>query len=131
MVDGDGKALRARAPRRSHGEWTPATDRPDPVAVLRAADATRVPELVAIRYERMLTSEFAYYRGAAAVMAYDLASTPDVGLEVQCCGDAHPSNFGLFATPERRLVFSVNDFDETLPGPWEWDCKRVAAGLVV
>jgi uncharacterized protein (DUF2252 family) len=98
---------------------------------LRAADAARVPELVAIRYQRMLASSFAFYRGAAAIMAADLATTPATGIEVQCCGDAHPANFGLFATPERRLVFSVNDFDETLRGPWEWDCKRLVAGLVV
>jgi uncharacterized protein (DUF2252 family) len=90
-----------------------------------------VPELVAIRYERMLASSFAFYRGAAAVMAADLSATPTTGIQVQCCGDAHPANFGLFATPERRLVFSVNDFDETLSGPWEWDCKRLAAGVVV
>jgi uncharacterized protein (DUF2252 family) len=128
---GDGKAMRARVPRGSHGEWEPAPDRKDPVAVLRAADSARVPELVAIRYERMLASPFAFYRGAAAVMAADLSATPATGVVVQCCGDAHPANFGLFATPERSLVFSVNDFDETLRGPWEWDCKRVAAGMVV
>ncbi|MGH8978738.1 MAG: DUF2252 domain-containing protein [Acidimicrobiia bacterium] len=128
---GDGKAMRTRVPRRSHGEWEPAPDRKDPVALLRAADSARVPELVAIRYERMLASEFAYFRGAAAVMAADLSATPVTGLTVQCCGDAHPANFGLFATPERRLVFSVTDFDETLCGPWEWDCKRVAAGLAI
>ena len=127
----DAKALRARAGRRSHGEWTPAAARRDPVAILRAADAVRVPELVAIRYQRMLASPFAFYRGAAAIMAADLHDTPVTGLVTQICGDAHPANFGLFATPERRLVFSVNDFDETLPGPWEWDCKRLVAGLVV
>jgi len=127
----DGKALRRKTPRRSHGAWEPAPHRPDPVAVLRAADATRVPELVGIRYERMLADPFAYYRGAAAMMAADLATTPDIGVTVQCCGDAHPANFGLFATPERQLVFSVNDFDETLPGPWEWDCKRLAAGVAI
>jgi uncharacterized protein (DUF2252 family) len=130
-VVGDGKALRTEVPRRSHGEWEPAPGRRDPVKVLRAADAARVPELVAIRYERMLGSPFAFYRGAAAVMAADLGATPTTGVRVQCCGDAHPSNFGLFATPERSLVFSVNDFDETVRGPWEWDCKRVAAGMVV
>jgi uncharacterized protein (DUF2252 family) len=128
---GNGKARRADIPRRSHGEWVPAPDRADPVALLREADASRVPELVAIRYQRMLGSAFAFYRGAVAVMTADLAPTPATGIQVQCCGDAHPSNFGLFATPERRLVFSVNDFDETLPGPWEWDCKRLAAGLVI
>ena len=127
----DAKALRARAGRRSHGEWTPAAARRDPVAILRVADAVRVPELVAIRYQRMLASPFAFYRGAAAIMAADLHDTPVTGLVTQICGDAHPANFGLFATPERRLVFSVNDFDETLPGPWEWDCKRLVAGLVV
>jgi uncharacterized protein (DUF2252 family) len=130
-VGGDGRSLRAASPRRANGEWRPAADRADPIAVLRAADAVRVPELVAIRYERMLASSFAFYRGAAAVMTADLASTPTTGLEVQCCGDAHPSNFGIFATPERRLVFSVNDFDETLRGPWEWDYKRLVAGCAV
>jgi uncharacterized protein (DUF2252 family) len=127
----NGKGRRADIPRRSHGEWEPDPNREDPIAVLRAADAMRVPALVAIRYERMLGSSFAFYRGAAAVMAADLSRTPVTGITVQSCGDAHPANFGLFATPERRLVFSVNDFDETLPGPWEWDCKRLAAGLVV
>jgi uncharacterized protein (DUF2252 family) len=129
--DRDGKALRAIAPRRSHGEWAPPADRGDPVAILRAADAVRVPELVAVRYERMLASPFAFYRGAAAVMAADLATTPVTGVLTHCCGDAHPANFGLFATPERRLVFSVNDFDETLRAPWEWDVKRLAAGAAV
>src|SRR5262245_8562734 len=103
-IGANGKARRADIPRRSHGEWKPDPDREDPISLLRAADATRVPELVAIRYQRMLDSPFAFYRGAVAVMAADLALTPTTGIEVQCCGDAHPSNFGLFATPERRLV---------------------------
>jgi uncharacterized protein (DUF2252 family) len=126
-----GRALRASAPRSSHGEWAPAADRRDPVDVLEEQAADRVPELVPIRYGRMLTSPFAFYRGAAAIMAGDLASTPTTGLRVQLCGDAHLANFGAFASPERRLVFSLNDFDETLPGPWEWDVKRLAASFAI
>jgi uncharacterized protein (DUF2252 family) len=125
-----GKAARERAPRSSHAAATPPADR-DPVELLQRQAATRVPELVPIRYGRMLTSPFAFFRGAAAIMAHDLAGTPRTGIEVQLCGDAHLSNFGLFGTPERRLVFDVNDFDETLPGPWEWDIKRLAASLAV
>src|SRR5690242_7524303 len=120
-----GKQARAETPRSSHGAFEPAPDRPDPVASLEAQARTRVPELVPIRYGRMLVSPFTFYRGAAKVMAGDLASTPTSGLKVQCCGDAHLSNFGVFASPERRLVFDLNDFDETLPGPWEWDVKRL------
>src|SRR5437764_9927383 len=119
-----GKAARAEVPRSSHGRFEPAADRPDPVDLLEAQAATRVPELVPIRYGRMLVSPFTFYRGAAKIMAADLATTPNSGLTVQCCGDAHLSNFGVFASPERRLVFDINDFDETLPGPWEWDVKR-------
>jgi uncharacterized protein (DUF2252 family) len=126
-----GRAARAAVPRSSHGAHEPASDRPDPVALLEAQAATRVPELVPIRYGRMLSSPFAFYRGAAAIMASDLAATPRSGFEVQCCGDAHLSNFGLFGSPERRLVFDVNDFDETLTGPWEWDLKRLVASVVV
>jgi uncharacterized protein (DUF2252 family) len=126
-----GKAARSAAPRRSHGEWEPAGDRPDPVEVLEAQAASRVGELVPLRYARMLASPFAFYRGAAAVMAADLAPTPQSGLQTQLCGDAHLSNFGGFASPERRLLFDVNDFDETLPGPWEWDVKRLAASIAV
>jgi uncharacterized protein (DUF2252 family) len=124
-----GRAARGETPRSAHGEWSPAPDRPDPVAVLAAQAVSRVQELVPIRYGRMLASPFTFYRGAAAVMAADLATTPDSGIRVQACGDAHISNFGAFAAPDRRLVFSPNDFDETLPGPWEWDVKRMAASV--
>src|SRR5229473_1685885 len=126
-----GKAARAEVPRDSHAIFDPPPNRPDPVALLEEQAATRVPELVPVRYGRMLVSPFAYYRGAALPMASDLAATPVTGLTVQACGDAHLSNFGLFASPERKLVFDVNDFDETLPGPWEWDVKRLAASLEV
>ena len=126
-----GRAARAMSPRSAHGDWAPAADRPDPVAVLAAQAASRVQELVPIRYGRMLVSPFTFYRGAAAVMAADLAATPDSGIVVQACGDAHISNFGGFAAPDRRLVFGPNDFDETLPGPWEWDVKRMAASVEI
>ena len=126
-----GRAARQAVPRSAHGEWTPAPDRPDPVGVLTAQAASRVQELLPIRYGRMLVSHFTFYRGAAAVMAGDLASTPDSGIVVQACGDAHISNFGGFAAPDRRVVFSPNDFDETLPGPWEWDVKRMAASAEI
>jgi uncharacterized protein (DUF2252 family) len=121
---------RRRTPRSLHGEWAPAADRPDPITTLAAQAASRVQELVPIRYGRMLVSPFTFYRGAAAVMAADLASSPDSGIVVQACGDAHISNFGGFAAPDRR-VFSPNDFDETLPGPWEWDVKRMAASAEI
>jgi uncharacterized protein (DUF2252 family) len=126
-----GRQARKRAPRSSHAAWEPLASRPDPVELLQEQAATRVPELVPIRYGRMLASPFAFFRGAALVMACDLARTPDSGLSVQVCGDAHLSNFGGFASPERELVFDVNDFDETLPGPWEWDLKRLAASVAV
>jgi uncharacterized protein (DUF2252 family) len=126
-----GRAARSAVPRSSHGAYEPAAQRPDPIGILEAQAATRVPELVPIRYGRMLSSPFAFYRGAAAIMASDLAATPRSGFTVQCCGDAHLSNFGLFGSPERRLIFDVNDFDETLPGPWEWDVKRLAASIAV
>jgi uncharacterized protein (DUF2252 family) len=126
-----GRAARNAAPRRSHAEFSPAPDRSDPVALLERQAETRVPDLVPIRYGRMLASSFAFYRGAAAIMAEDLAPTPRSGLRVQCCGDAHLSNFGMFASADRRLVFDLNDFDETLPGPWEWDVKRLAASLLI
>lgn len=126
-----GKAARSEARRSAHAEWQPAADRPDPIAVLEQQAASRVPELVPIRYGRMAVSPFTFYRGAAAVMSADLARTPDSGLRVQACGDAHLSNFGAFAAPDRRLVFDLNDFDESLPGPWEWDVKRLAASFVV
>jgi uncharacterized protein (DUF2252 family) len=126
-----GKALRAKAPRTSHGEWISASDRPDPISLLEEQSRTRVPALVPIRYGRMSLSPFTFLRGSAIVMASDLAQTPISGIKVQLCGDAHVSNFGFFATPERNLVFDVNDFDETLAGPWEWDVKRLAASIVV
>ncbi|MGP7997163.1 MAG: DUF2252 domain-containing protein [Streptosporangiaceae bacterium] len=126
-----GKAARAAVPRDSHAVFDPPADRPDPVAQLAQQAESRVAELVPIRYGRMLVSPFAYFRGAALPMASDLASTPCTGLVVQACGDAHLSNFGIFASPERKFLFDVNDFDETLPGPWEWDVKRLAASLEV
>ena len=126
-----GKAARASTPRSNHAEFEPASDRPDPIALLERQAESRVPELVPIRYGRMGVSPFTFYRGAALLQAADLAHTPSSGLQVQLCGDAHLSNFGVFASPERRLVFDINDFDETLPGPWEWDVKRLAASLSV
>jgi uncharacterized protein (DUF2252 family) len=126
-----GKAARAEVPRSAHGEWAPDSDRRDPVELLEEQAASRVPELVPIRYGRMLVSPFTFFRGAAYPMAADLAGAPRSGLEVQLCGDAHLSNFGIFAAPDRRLVFSVNDFDETLPGPFEWDVKRLVASFAV
>ena len=126
-----GKAARAEVPRASHATFEPSPKRADPVELLERQAKTRVPELVPIRYGRMLVSPFTFYRGAALIMAHDLATTPRSGLTVQCCGDAHLSNFGVFASPERRLVFDVNDFDETLPGPWEWDVKRLAASMLI
>ena len=126
-----GKKARAEVPRSSHAEFAPALDRPDPVTLLQRDDASRVPELLPIRYGRMAVSAFTFFRGAALPMAADLAGTPRTGLVAQICGDAHLANFGLFASPERRLVFDINDFDETLPGPWEWDIKRLATSLEV
>ena len=126
-----GKAARALVPRSVHGDWAPAPDRADPVDLLEQQAASRVPELVPIRYGRMLVSPFTFYRGAAYPMAADLAAGPRTGLEVQLCGDAHLSNFGAFAAPDRRLIFSINDFDETLPGPFEWDVKRLVASFAV
>ena len=126
-----GKAARNEVPRSSHGGWEPAVNRPDPVALLEEQGASRVPELVPVRYGRMLVSPFTFYRGAALIMAADLAATPNSGLRVQVCGDAHLSNFGVFASPERQLMFDINDFDETLPGPWEWDVKRLAASFEI
>jgi uncharacterized protein (DUF2252 family) len=126
-----GEAARAAVPLERHAAWTAAADRPDPIALLEKQAEARVAELVPIRYGRMLVSPFAFYRGAAYLMASDLAGTPMSGLKAQVCGDAHIANFGLFASPERDLVFDLNDFDETTPGPWEWDVKRLAASLVV
>ena len=126
-----GREARATAPRSSHAAWQPAPDRPDPIDILQQQARDRVPELVPIRYGRMVASPFAFFRGAAAVMASDLAPTPTSGIQVQLCGDAHLNNFGGFAAPDRRMVFDVNDFDETLPGPWEWDLKRLVASVAV
>lgn len=126
-----GKALRNKVPRSSHAAFSPAPDRPDPVSLLEESNRSRVAELVPIRYGRMALSPFTFLRGSAGVMASDLAITPTTGIQVQLCGDAHLSNFGVYATPERDQVFDVNDFDETLPGPWEWDVKRLAASVLV
>jgi len=126
-----GKAARNDTPRSSHGRWEPATNRPDPVALLEEQAVSRVPELVPLRYGRMMVSPFTFYRGGALLMASDLAATPRSGLNAQICGDAHLSNFGVFASPERQMMFDINDFDETLPGPWEWDVKRLAASFEI
>jgi uncharacterized protein (DUF2252 family) len=126
-----GKAARAEVPRANHGAWAPAPGRPDPVELLEQQAVTRVPELVPIRYGRMLVSPFTFFRGGALIMASDLATTPRSGMRAQLCGDAHLSNFGVFGTPERNLVFDINDFDETHPGPWEWDVKRLTASLAI
>lgn len=126
-----GRALRVSTPRSSHAAWVPPSARLDPIELLETSNRSRIAALVPIRYGRMLTSPFAFLRGSAIVMAADLATTPVTGLQVQVCGDAHLSNFGTYATPERHQVFDVNDFDETLPGPWEWDVKRLAASIVV
>ena len=125
------RALRGQVPRSSHALWRPSPDRRDPMSILGEQERNRVQDLLPIRHERMAMSPFAFLRGAAAVMAEDLAVTPASGLRVQACGDAHLLNFGIYATPERRLVFDVNDFDETLPAPFEWDVKRLAASVVV
>jgi uncharacterized protein (DUF2252 family) len=126
-----GRSLRERVPRSSHAAWSPAADRPDPISLLQEQDHSRLAQFVPIRYGRMIASPFAFLRGSAVIMAGDLAATPVTGLQVQMCGDAHLSNFGVYATPERNQVFDVNDFDETLPGSWEWDVKRLAASIVV
>ena len=126
-----GRAARKAAPRRAHADWQSSATRPDPIAILEEQAATRIPELVPIRHGRMLVSPFAFFRGAAAIMAADLSGTPDSGFQTQLCGDAHLSNFGIFGTTERKFVFDINDFDETHPGPWEWDVKRLAASFAV
>jgi uncharacterized protein (DUF2252 family) len=126
-----GRALREVVPRSSHAGFSPSVSRPDPIAILQEQAKDRLADLLPIRYGRMASSPFAFLRGSAAVMAEDLASTARSGLDVQACGDAHLANFGLFATPERHIVFDVNDFDETLPGPWEWDLKRLMTSFVV
>ena len=126
-----GKAARGELPRSAHADWGPGRRRRDPVDLLEEQAQTRLPELCPIRYGRMLVSPFTFFRGAAYLMATDLADGPRTGLHAQLCGDAHLSNFGIFAAPDRRLVFSINDFDETLPGPFEWDVKRLAASFAV
>src|SRR5882757_9518658 len=126
-----GRERRKFVPRSDHAEWSPPPDRPDPVTILEEQARSRVADLVPIRHGRMAASPFAFFRGAAAVMAADLATMPVSGLCAQACGDAHLSNFGAFAAPDRRLVFDLNDFDETLPGPWEWDLKRLAASFAL
>jgi uncharacterized protein (DUF2252 family) len=126
-----GKVLRRQVPRASHAEWAPDSERSDPISLLEESNKTRLENLVPIRYGRMSQSPFAFLRGSAGVMASDLAKTPVSGIQAQLCGDAHLSNFGIYASPERRPVFDVNDFDETLTGPWEWDVKRLAASVVV
>ncbi len=126
-----GRTARSVVPREDHAGIDLPWDRPDPVDLLESQARTRIPELVPVRYGRMLASPFSYFRGAALPMATDLACTPVTGLIVQACGDAHLSSFGVFGTPERRLVFDINDFDETMPGPWEWDVKRLAASIEV
>ena len=126
-----GKGLRQETPVSSHAGWTPASDRPDPVALLEEQNLTREADLVPVRHGRMLVSPFTFYRGAAKIMAADLKDTPRAGLIVQLCGDAHLSNFGVFASPERTLVFDLNDFDETLPGPFEYDVKRLSSSFTI
>jgi uncharacterized protein (DUF2252 family) len=126
-----GKALRDKVSRKSHAKWAAPPGRPDPIEVLKESDRGRLPELLPIRYGRMRQSPFAFFRGSAAVMAWDLSRTPATGIRVQACGDCHAANFGGFASPERRLLFDINDFDETLQAPWEWDVKRLAASIVL
>jgi uncharacterized protein (DUF2252 family) len=126
-----GRTARLKTPRERHAAWDPPADRPDPIALLEEQARSRIADLVPIRYGRMLASPFAFYRGAAVIMASDLSTTPQSGIHAQLCGDAHLANFGGFASPERDLVFNINDFDETLPGPWEWDVKRLAASIEI
>jgi uncharacterized protein (DUF2252 family) len=126
-----GRTARVKTPRERHAAWAPSSDRPDPIALLEEQAHSRIADLVPIRYGRMLASPFAFYRGAAVIMASDLSTTPQSGMQAQLCGDAHLANFGGFASPERDLLFDINDFDETLPGPWEWDVKRLAASVEI
>jgi uncharacterized protein (DUF2252 family) len=126
-----GREMRHNLPRSAHAHWTPPGDRPDIVEFLREADRGRLAELLPLRYKRMGASPLAFFRGSAALMARDLSSTPTTGWHVQASGDAHVANFGAFATPERELVFDLNDFDETLRGPWEWDLKRLGASVIL
>lgn len=127
----NGKALRVKHPRMSLGEFSPLRNRPDPISILETQSETRLQALVPIRYARMLQSPFAFFRGAAAIMASDFADSQTTGIAVQNCGDAHIANFGVFASAERQIIFGINDFDETLPGPWEWDLKRLVASMVI
>ncbi|MCX5496389.1 DUF2252 domain-containing protein [Kaistia dalseonensis] len=127
----EGKSLRDKVPRSQHAAWKKPEGRADPIDLLCSSDSDRLPDLVPIRYGRMLESPFAFFRGAASVMAADLATTPSIGIKVQACGDCHLMNFGGFATPERNIIFDINDFDETLPAPWEWDIKRLVASIVL
>jgi len=126
-----GQALRDKVPRKSHAVWQASKRRRDPVDILLKSCQGRILQLIPIRFDRMMQSPFAFYRGAAAIMAADLATTPACGIRVQACGDCHLMNFGGFGTPERRIIFDINDFDETLPAPWEWDVKRLAASFVI
>ena len=126
-----GESLRKKTPRSSHADWKPVHDRPDPVQLIEEADKGRIPQLVPLRHGRMLETPFTFYRGAALNMATDLATTPTIGIRVQACGDAHLCNFRGFATPERQINFDIHDLDETLPAPWEWDLKRLAASFVM
>ena len=126
-----GKQLRKLCPRSSHAQWKPPANRADPVDLIIAGDKDRIPKLIPLRHGRMGRSPFTFYRGAALNMAADLSATPVTGMIVQACGDAHLCNFGGFATPERNVIFSINDLDETLPAPWEWDLKRLAASFVI
>ena len=126
-----GKAAREIVSREDQGIWKAAPGRPDPTELLKSQGATRLQELLPLRYERMATSPFSFYRGAALIMASDLSTMPNTGMNVQLCGDAHMANFGAFASPSRRLVFDINDFDETLPGPWEWDIKRLVTSVEI
>ena len=126
-----GEAMRKQCPRSSHAVWSPPHDRPDPLQLIEDANVGRIPELIPLRHGRMLPSPFTFYRGTALNMAVDLAGTPATGFRVQACGDAHLGNFRCFATPERRVIFDIQDLDETLPAPWEWDVKRLAASFVL
>ena len=126
-----GKALREKCPRTSHAEWKPRPRSQDPIKLLQESDADRIPGLISVRYERMSASPFTFFRGTAIIQARDLANSPVSGITVQACGDCHLMNFGGYASPERSLVFDINDFDETFPGPWEWDIKRLSASLVL
>ncbi len=126
-----GRALREKMPRKTHADFQLPSNERDPISILEESNQGRVPDLIPIRYGRMMANPFAFLRGSAALMAYDLSSAPVSGIRVQACGDCHLANFGMFATPERNLVFDLNDFDETLPAPWEWDIKRLATSFVV